>query len=205
MKALQVLPTSGSAGEPRRRPTALLGLGLAAAALLSGCTSAPQKSGAMVDSQADFSSYETFGLITDSGPSGSGAPVSLVDSNIRAAITAEMQRKGYVEVPEGAAPDLLIDYEAARVEKVKSRPLRIGIGVGSYGSGGGGSISTSTSGVRNVSEGSLVIHAVDPARNSEVWRSRISRELGKNGATAEVVQSVVAEVFNDFPARSATP
>ena len=131
--------------------------------------------------------------------------MSLVDSNIRAAITTEMQRKGYVEVPEGAAPDLLIDYEAARVEKVKSRPLRIGIGVGSYGSGGGGSVSTSTAGVKNVSEGSLVILAIDAARNAEVWRSRVSRELGKGTVNAEVVQSVVAEVLGDFPARAATP
>ena len=130
--------------------------------------------------------------------------MSLVDTAIREAIAAEMQRKGYVEAPAGSVADLLIDYKAARTEKVKNNPFRVGIGIGSYGSGGGASIGTSTSGVRNVSEGSLVIHAIDPLRNAEVWRSGVSRELGKGTVKPEVVKSVVAEMFADFPARTNT-
>lgn len=156
----------------------------------------------MLDPQADFGAYATFGWHADSSAEGSSGPMSLVDTNIRAAIVTEMQRKGYVEAPSGSAADLLLDYEVARAEKLKSRPFRIGLGVGSYGSSGGASVSTGTSGVKNVIEGSLVVHAIDPTRNAEVWRSQVSRELGKGNVGPEVIQSAVAEVFSDFPART---
>lgn len=159
----------------------------------------------MIDQQANFGDYKTFSWRANSSAEGASEPMSLVDSSIRAAITTEMQRKGYVEAPAGSTGDLLIDFEAARTEKVKSNPFRIGVGVGGYGSGVGGSVSTSTPSVKNISEGSLVIHAIDPVRNSEVWRSRVSRELGKGSVNPDVVQSVVSEVLSDFPTRTATP
>ncbi len=53
-----------------------------------------------------------------------------------------------------------------------------------------------------MTEGSLVIHAIDPVRKAEVWQGRVARELGKGGAEPAVVNSAVAEVFRDFPARA---
>lgn len=177
------------------------GLALAAMALLAGCATAPEKSEPMIDPETNFEEYRTFGLHPYASAADSDTPMSLVDTYIRAAITTEMQRKGYEKAPVGSTGEIVIDYEAARAEKVKSSPFRIGIGIGSYGSGGGGSISTSTSGVKNISEGSLVIHAVDPERNTEVWRSRASRELGEGAIDSEVVQDIVSEVLSDFPVR----
>ena len=202
MPALNVLPGYGFCRRLRRSPVAVVRLALVATALAAGCTSAPPQSRSMLDPQADFDAYRTFGWHTDSSADVSGEPMSLVDTHIRAAIVTAMQRKGYVEAPAGGAADLLLDYEAARTEKVKSSPFRIGVGVGSYGSSGGASVGTSTSGVRNVSEGSLVVHAIDRTRNVEVWRSRVSRELGKGNVEAEDIQSAVTEVFSDFPART---
>ena len=180
-----------------RSPALHAGLVLAATALLAGCASAPAESQSMIDETANFDDYKTFGWLTHVGDG--NEPQSIVDTHIRAAITTDLLHKAYVEALAGATADLLIDYEAARVEKVKSSPFRVGIGVGSYGSHGGGSISTSTSGTKNISEGSLVIYAVDSARNAEVWRSQISQELGKGTASPEVIQSVVTEVLSDFP------
>lgn len=205
MKTVQTFPGFRICGYVLRSPVALASLALAATALAAGCASAPAPSKPMIDQQVDFSEYTTFGWYTETSADDPGEPRPLLDTTIREAIAKEMQRKGYVEAPAGSAADLLIDYQAARTETVKSSPFRIGIGVGSYGSSGGASVSTSTSGVKNVSEGSLVIHAIDPARNAEVWRSRISRELGKGNVTPELVQSVVAEVLSDFPARTTAP
>ena len=185
-------------------PTALLhaGLVLAATALLSSCASEPTKSESMIDEQANFNDYKTFGWLAPGGASGGNEPLPLVETHIRAAITTEMRSKAYVEALAGATADLLINYEAARVEKVKSSPFRIGIGIGSYGSSGGASVNTSTSGIKNISEGSLVIYAVDSARNAEVWRSRVSQELGEGNVSPEVIQGIVAEALSDFPART---
>ena len=79
------------------------------------------------------------------------------------------------------------------------------IGVGSYGSSGGGSVGVGSPSVKNVKEGTLVIHAIDPARNAEVWRGSASRELGKGNVEPAVVQSVVADMLSDFPARGGQP
>lgn len=205
MHMLQYIPWPGIQRRLRGSRVSLVGLALVAVALQYGCATAPAKSESMLDPQADFGSYKTFGWHTDPGADGSTEPVSLVDAHIRAAIASEMQRKGYAEAPAGSAADLNIAYEAVRAEKVKSNPFRIGVGVGSYGSGGGGSVIAGSSSVKNVSEGSLVIHVIDRERNAEVWRSRITRELGKGTVEPEVIQRVVAEVFTDFPARTAAP
>jgi Domain of unknown function (DUF4136) len=202
MKALDFFMGYGFCRRLRHFPVGVVSLALIAMASAAACTSAPPKSQSMLDPQADFGAYTTFGWRTDATADGSSAPTSVVETQIRAAIASEMQRKGYVEAPSGSAADLLLDYEAARAEKTKSSPFRVGIGVGSYGSSGGASVGTSTSGVKNVSEGSLVVHAIDPVRNAEVWRSRVSRELGKGNVEPEDIQSVVAEVFSDFPART---
>ncbi len=180
---------------------AAMSLALAAITLIGGCTSTAPQPTSMQDAQADFSAYKTFGWEPDT----SGQPLSLLDQNIRAAIAKEMKGKGYEEAAAGTTPDLLLSYEAARAEKVKSNPIRIGVGVGSYGGSSGGGVGVSSSGVKNVSEGTLVVHAVDPARKAEVWQGRASRELGKGNVEPAVIQSTVAGMLHDLPARSAPP
>ena len=159
----------------------------------------------MRDPQADFSAFKTFAWNADTNAGKSDQPVSLVDGYIRTAITTELTRKGYVEAATGTTPDLRIEYEAVSAEKIKNNPFRVGIGVGSYGSSGGGSVGVGSPSVKNVKEGTLVIHAIDPARNAEVWRGSASRELGKGNVEPAVVQSVVADMLSDFPARGGQP
>jgi hypothetical protein len=172
---------------------------------LAGCASSPTQPQSMLNPEADFGSYKTFGWETDESTNASGQPVSIVDSNIRAAITAEMTRKGYAVAPAGTTPDLRVAYETAKAEKVKSSPFRIGVGVGSYGSSGGAGVGVSSSGVQNVLEGTLVVHVIDPARKAEVWWGRATHELGKKGADPAVVQGAVADALRGLPARSAPP
>jgi hypothetical protein len=186
---------------PVRVGLAAFALAVGAAALLGGCASQPEQPQSMRDPQADFNAFRTFGWYQDAKPDAAAPPMSLLDSNIRAALKAELTRKGYQEAAAGAAPDLLVDYETVRAEKIKSNPIRIGVGVGSWGGSGGGGVSVGSPGARNVDEGTLVVHVVDPKRKAEVFEGRASRELGKNGADPAVVQSAVADVLRDFPAR----
>ncbi|MGH8203123.1 MAG: DUF4136 domain-containing protein [Steroidobacteraceae bacterium] len=180
-------------------------LGLGAGALFSGCASTPAQPEIMRDAQADFSAYETFGWPAAGAAEKSGGTASIVDGHIRTAISNELKSKGYVEATAGTTADLTVEYEAASAEKLKNNPFRIGVGVGSYGSNVGGSVGVGSPAVKEIKEGSLVVHVIDPARKAEVWRGSIARELGKGGVKPEAVQSAVAELLRDFPSRSAPP
>ena len=179
----------------------LAGLMLAAVILTGGCsTMTPVQS--MKDPQADFNTFSTFAW--DKGQEGQAPaqPVTILDQNIRAAIAGELQRKGYAEATAGTRPDLLLQYETGAADMIKSNPFRIGVGMGGYGSSGGASVGMSTPSARNVTEGKLILRAVDPARNAEVWNGSVSRELGKEGPDAELIQSAVSELLEKFPAKS---
>jgi hypothetical protein len=156
----------------------------------------------MLDPQANFGAYRTFSLKPD-GEDAAGQPRSIVDGYIRTAIAAEMKRKGYEEAAAGATADLRLEYEAAKAQTVKNNPFRIGVGVGSYGSSGGGSVGVGSPSVKNVTEGSLVVHVIDNARNAEAWRSGVSREIGKGGVQQAAVNAAVADAMKDLPARTA--
>jgi hypothetical protein len=175
--------------------------------LVVACASGPSAPETMRGAQADFSAYKTFGWAHAPMAAGSGESASVVDGYIRTAIANDLKAKGYVEAAPaaGVTPDLVIEYEGAKSEKLKNNPFRIGVGVGSYGSSGGGSVGVGSSGVKEVKEGSLVVHVIDPARKSEVWRGSIARELGEKGVQPELVQAAVTELFRDFPARNAAP
>jgi len=204
MSQPQSVPTNTVSKRLLRTSFAVVSLALGAATLTGGCTSPAPRPASMRDSQADFSTFKTFGWVAMSADA-SGQPLSILDSNIRAAITTELKGKGYEEAAAGTTPDLLVSYETARAEKIKSSPLRIGIGVGGVGGNSGGAVGASSSGVKNVNEGTLIVRAVDSARNAEVWTGRISRELGKGNVEPALVQSAVAELFREFPARGPQP
>ena len=187
---------------------AIIGLALGVATLIRGCASTAPQSESMVDPKADFNSYKSFGWDTATSADASGQPqaLSIIDSNIRAAIATELKGKGYEEAAEGTPPDLIVSYEKARADKVKSNPFRIGIGVGGVGSHGGASVGTSTPAAKSVNEGTLVAHVIDRARNAEVWTGQLSRELSKGGnVEPELIKNAVAELFREFPARVAQP
>jgi hypothetical protein len=184
---------------------AVVSLALGAAVLSEGCTSPAPRPQSMRDPQADFTAYKTFGWEAAAGANAPAQPLSILDSNIRTAITAELKGKGYEEAAAGTTPDLLISYGTARGEKVKNNPVRIGVGVGSWGGSSGGSVGVSSSGVKNVNEGTLVVRAIDRARNAEVWTGRVSRELGEGNAQPMLVQNAVTELLREFPARGGQP
>ena len=180
---------------------ALASLLLTSMQLLGGCVSSPPPVQSMRDSQANFEAFKTFAW--DPGPQTQAEtqPISILDSTIRAAITGELQRKGYAEAQAGAKPDLMLRYETAAAEKLKSNPVRIGVGMGGFGSNGAAGVGVSSPSAKNVREGTLVLRVIDPGRNAEVWNGRVSRELGKGGPPdPALVQSAVNDLLEEFPA-----
>ena len=175
---------------------------ISAALLLAACASAPPQPESMRDPNADWASYSTWGWAPAPGVDGADQPLMLLDQNIRRAVAAEMQRRGYT----GAAgnPALRITYEVAARDKVESNPVRIGIGVGSWGGNVGGSVNVGSPAVRNYREGTLVIHAVDAARNAEVWQGSISTRISKGSVEAAAVTTAVQAAMRDFPVRQSS-
>jgi hypothetical protein len=174
---------------------------LLACVMLTGCAAAPPQPESMRDPTANFASYRTFGWAPAPGVAGTDAPLQLLDRNIRESIAAEMRRKGYQESAE--SPDLRIAYETTSAEKIESQPVRVGVGVGSWGGNVGGSVSVGSPSVRNYKEGTLVIRAIDSARNAEVWQGRIASRLSNGSTEPAAIASAVGTAMRDFPARSA--
>jgi len=177
------------------RAAAALALALLAAACAS---SAPQPT-SIRDPAADFAAFRTYGWVTTSPPS--DQPVKLLDRNIRTAIAAEMQRRGYAEVED--KPDLRIAYETASAQYVENNPVRVGVGVGGWSGNVGGSVNMGSPSIRNYQEGSLVIHVIDAARNAEVWQGRIAGRLTNGSLEPTAIAQAVAQAMRDFPARAA--
>ena len=204
MNQPQSVPMNTVSSRLRRTSLAVIGLALGVATLIGGCASTAPQSESMRDPNADFNSYKTFGwdTTTSADASGQPQPLSIIDSNIQAAIATELKGKGYEEAAAGANPDLIISYEKAREQTLKNNPIRIGIGVGGYGGHGGASVGASSASVKNVDVGTLVVHVIDRGRNAEAWTGRVSGELSKGGTVEPaVIQSAVAELFREFPPR----
>jgi hypothetical protein len=181
-------------------------LALATSLLTAGCTSTPPRPYSMRDPQANFATFKTFAWDTGQAAEAPGEPVTIVNGQIRTAIAGELQQKGYAEAVAGAKPDLLLRYETAAAEKLKSNPIRIGIGMGGAGSNGAAGVGVSSPSAKNIREGTLVLRAIDPARNAEVWNGRVSRELGKNGVPdPALIQSAVGDLLREFPAPGEAP
>jgi hypothetical protein len=174
---------------------------LPALAVLAGCATSTPQPRSRRSPDADFSAYRTFALPETPGIGDNDRPLQLLDRDIRAAIAGQMRLKGYVESSD--QPDLMMSYETANANRVANNPVRVGIGVGSWGGNFGGSINVGSPSVRNYKEGTLVIHAVDTARNAEVWVGTLSERLNSGSLESTAVASAVAEVMKDFPARPA--
>jgi hypothetical protein len=185
---------------PHRRPLARIAVVALLVAVATGCaSSSPAQPESMRDPQANFSAYRTYGWHAGPAAATDDAPVQLLDSNIRAAIAAEMQKRGYVEAAADATPDLRMNYETASADKIQNNPVRVGIGVGSWGGNVGGSVNVGSPSVRNYKEGTLVIHAIDSARNAEVWQGRVSKKITKGSLEPPAIAAAVATAMQDFP------
>jgi hypothetical protein len=174
---------------------------LLAAVFVAGCASPPPKPETMRDPSVNFTNFKTFGWTDGGATASTDAPVRLLDSNIRNAITGVMQRKGYVPAPAGTTPDLRIAFETMSADKIENNPVRIGIGVGSWGGNMGGSVNMGSPSIRNYKEGTLVVHAIDTARNTEVWQGRVSGKVTKGSLEPAAINQAVATAMADFPVR----
>jgi hypothetical protein len=114
------------------------------------------------DQTVNFSKYKTYKWVNIEGAT---YPDQLTDKNIRAAIDAELAKKGLV--PKAADPvDLFVGYQTT-LDKEKE--------ITSFGGAwrfGGGMATTST-----INIGTLMVDMYDPAMKQLVWRGSATETL----------------------------
>jgi hypothetical protein len=153
------------------------------------------------DSQAKFGGFKTYRWVALKG----AAPLSdLTDRQIKAAIDAELSKKGLTLVENGEA-DLLAGYQAAvdQEKSFTSYDTGWGYGPGWYGGGwygGGGGMTTGTTSTIYV--GQLALDLYSAAPQSLVWRGVVSKTLDANAKPDKQQKNLaksVAKLLKNYP------
>jgi len=177
--------------------------GMLALCTLLGCASSSvPKPQSVTSADADFSTYDTFGWQTADGEASDKPPLTIVDSNVQAAIRAQLLARGYVENNDN--PDFRVSYETRTyyVEK-KKNPVSIGFGVGTFGGNVGSSVGASVpvgGGSEENAQEQLMIRALQPQSGKELWVGTSTSE-NKQGFDAAAVNKAVAATMEGFPAK----
>lgn len=179
---------------------------LVLAATASGCASNNLRSD--YDRTADFGQYKTYNFYRDAGPGG-GQYQSLFSTYVIAAITREMEGRGYTK---SGTPDLLVNFNALVQEKTKvTTTPATGVGGyygyrrGFYDPWAGYGYATETH-VSQYTEGTFNIDLVDVRRNRLVWEAvGVGRVTAKKLENMEqVVNEAVPKYFALYPYRAAS-
>lgn len=170
--------------------------------LLAGAsTAAAQDVRYNFDKQANFTTFKTFKWVVIKG---SQQLPELADRQVKAAVEAELAKKGLKEVTTDNA-DLFIGYQAAvsTEKEYTSFDTGWGYGPGWYGGGwygGGGGMTTGSTSTIYI--GQLALDMYTPAAKQLVWRGNASKTLdpkAKPEKQEKNLQKAVAKLLKNYP------
>jgi hypothetical protein len=177
------------------------------AVLLASCASKPTIE-SDYDHTVDFSQYKTYGFFNPMGIENPNYS-SIYGSIFRAAISKEMESRGYVQSDN---PDLMLNVSGRLQDKTKvtttSDPYMgggyYGYRRGAYGAWGGYGYGTTTH-VSNYTEGTVNVDMVDRAQKRMVWEGvavgRVN-EKKTNEETRANIYAGIKEMFAGYPFRA---
>lgn len=150
----------------------------------------------------NLSNYKTFGWTTSERKS--KASSEIIDNNIKAIVTEEMEKKGLAQV--STKPDLILDYSVTLPRGERQRRPAYGR-MGSrvlMGAGGRGGVFLQP-GVfvgnryRNTSaEGTLTINMLDANTNKLVWQGWANDYINSRTITTKQAKSNVKAILKKF-------
>jgi Domain of unknown function (DUF4136) len=178
---------------------------------LSACANLPQVR-ASYDRSADFTQYKTFAFLSPLATDRDGYQ-SLISQSLKAATQREMEARG-LRI-DNSAPQLLINFNAALIDKtrVSKSPVLVSGGLGFYGGGFYGyrrGVYTlwpqyvEQTVVFNYKEGTLNIDVIDAARKQLVWEGVVTDSSVTQQEMADLPASLSAAVkaaFASYPAQ----
>jgi len=153
------------------------------------------------DKQANFTGFKTYKWVTIKGAT---ALPDLADRQVKAAVDAELAKKGLTK-SESDSADLLIGYQAGlgTEKEYTSFDTGYGYGPGWYGGGwygaGGGMTTGQTS---TIYIGQLVLDMYASAPHSLVWRGTASKTLdpkAKPEKQQKNLEKAVAKMLKNYP------
>jgi len=152
------------------------------------------------DKQANFSGFKTYKWVTIKG----ATPLSdLVDKQVRAAVDAELSKKGLTK-SEADTADLYVGYQAAVGQEKEYTSFDTGWGYGpGWGGGwygGGGGMTTGTTSTIYVGQLALDMYASAP--KALVWRGNASKTLdpkAKPEKQQKNLEKAVAKLLKNYP------
>lgn len=155
------------------------------------------------DRDADFSKFKTYKWVTLKN---AAKLDDLVDKQIKAAVDAELARKGLSKVDDDNA-DLYLGYQAAVGQEKQFTSYNTDWGYGGgwyrggwYGPAGG--MSTTTGQTSTIYKGQLALDMYEPANHSLVWRGVGSKTIdpkAKPDKQQKNLQKAVAKILKNYP------
>ena len=153
------------------------------------------------DKQANFAAFKTYKWVSIKGAASVG---DLADKQIKAAVDAELGKKGLMKT-EADTADLYIGYQAAVDTEKQYTSYDTGWGYGpGWGGGwyGGGGTSTSTGTTSTIYVGQLALDMYTPAAKALVWRGAASKTLDPKAKPEKVQKNLdkaVAKLLKNYP------
>ena len=155
------------------------------------------------DRNADFSKFKTYKWVTLKN---AAQLDNLLDQQIKAAVDAELGRKGLTKVEDDSA-NLFIGYQAAvgQEKQFTSYGTDWGYGGGWYRGGWygpSGGMSTTTGQTSTIYVGQLAVDMYDSANHSLVWRGLGSKTIdpkAKPDKQQKNLQKAVAKILKNYP------
>jgi hypothetical protein len=150
----------------------------------------------------DFTKYKTYKWVDIPGAQKLN---QIADQQIKAAIDAEMAKKGFSNATTETA-DLFLGYQPSlnQEKQFNSFSSDWGYGPGWRGGwyGGGGGFSTTTGSTSTIQIGQLDLDMYDPAQKKLVWRGTVSKTLdpkAKPEKQQKNIQKSIAKLLKNFP------
>jgi hypothetical protein len=148
------------------------------------------------DQSTDFAKFKTYKWV----PIKDAMQVDqLIDQQIKAAIDAELTKKGLSKT-DGDKADLYIGYQTAVGQEKQINAYNTGGGGWGYGARWGGGMTTATTSTINI--GTLVLDMYDPAAKLLVWRGKASKTLdmgAKPDKRQKNLAKAVAKLLKNYP------
>ena len=132
-------------------------------------------------------------------------------ARMRAIITDELRRRGYVEVPEAAGADMRVSFQVTGARRfVANDAQRIGAPSPDEVLTPGNVPPLPASELppeKSIREGTVIVFAEDPASGRLMWRGLVNAEIRVSSLdkTVDQVLDMGRHIVQEFPARRAAP